>query len=135
MSATYEKHVPIDYVITNYVPATVIIHVDDGLVNLKTVLSAGFTQTVIGMYFPTVDGTIVGVEPSKEDALEYLYAPSEHVAPISISKCTVEMGTAESPFPSKAAADRFQRDTGHRYQKGDSVHYVYKREVFSKWQW
>ena len=146
LSAEYEKHVPIDYIITQYqLPTTIIIHVDDGLINLKTVLESGFTQDVIGLYFPTVDNTTIGDEPNKEEALSYLYS-NDNVEPLEVSGCTSDSppstaesekftGTISAPFPSKAAADRFQRAMNHRFQKGDVVHYWFKHVYFTHWQW
>ena len=74
LSAGYDKHVPIDYIINNFNLSTkVIIHVDDGLINLQTVMERGFGQSVIGLYFPTIVGTTFGNEPNEDEALEYMY--------------------------------------------------------------
>jgi hypothetical protein len=133
-SAEYEKHVPIDYVIDTYkLPTKVIIHVDDGIINIQTVLAAGFTQHVIGMYFPTVEGTTIGEEPNKDAAFDYLYSPTENIRSIGLTACGA--GTSRDPFRSKADADRFQKSTGHRYRKGDTVHYIFKRVAYTQWQW
>ena len=68
-SAMYDKHIPIDYVIDKYRLRTrVVIHVDDGLINLKTVMEDHLPQDVIGAYFPTVEGTIMGSEPDTDIA-------------------------------------------------------------------
>jgi hypothetical protein len=80
LSAGYDKNIPIDYVMcTCNLKPQVIIHVDDGIINLQTVLSAGFPQRVIGMYFPTIDGMIIGDEPNAESALEYLSSYRENI--------------------------------------------------------
>jgi hypothetical protein len=133
-SAAYEKHIPIDYVIDTYkLPTKVIIHVDDGIINIQTVLAAGFSQHVIGMYFPTVEGTVFGDEPNEDFAFDYLYSPTENIRSIGLTACGA--GTSKDPFRSKADADRFQKATGHRYKKGDTVHYIFKRVVYTQWQW
>jgi hypothetical protein len=89
LSAMYDKHVPIDYILHNLrLPTKVIIHVDDGIINLKTVLGAGFTQDVIGMYFPTIEGTIIGTEPNTDEAYQYLNSDAENVHYISPRHCT-----------------------------------------------
>ena len=100
--------VPIDYVIDTYqLPTKVIIHVDDGIINIQTVLSAGFTQDVIGMYFPTVEGTIIGEEPNADVAFDYLYSPTEDIRSLGVAACGT--GTEKNSFPSKSDADRFQK--------------------------
>ena len=133
-SAEYEKHIPIDYVIeTCKLPTKVIIHVDDGIINLQTVLAADFPQHVIGMYFPTIDGTIIGEEPNADGAFDYLYSPRENIQSIGLESCGA--GTEDEPFRSKAEADRFQKATGKRYKKGDPVHYRFKKAVETHWKW
>ena len=74
LSAGYDKHVPIDYVITNFNLSTkVIIHVDDGPINIQTVMERGFDQCVIGLYFPTIGATSFVKEPNEDEALDYMY--------------------------------------------------------------
>ena len=84
LSAQYEKHVPIQYMIETYdLPTLAIIHVDDGFVNIRTVLDEGFEQHVFGLYYPTVIGTTVGAEPAHEDSLKHV---SEHSTKITSNK-------------------------------------------------
>jgi hypothetical protein len=138
-SAEYDKHIPIDYVIDKYRLRTrVVIHVDDGLINLKTVMEDHLPQDVIGAYFPTVEGTIMGSEPDTDIASEYLYNMESMVTAIDEDHCVNYThpganGTKHTPFPSKASADRFQKLTGRRFKKGDVVYYWFKRILYTKW--
>jgi len=101
--------------------------------DLQTVLAADFPQHVIGMYFPTIDGTIIGEEPNADGAFDYLYSPRENIQSIGLESCGA--GTEDEPFRSKAEADRFQKATGKRYKKGDPVHYRFKKAVETHWKW
>lgn len=85
LSARYGKEVPIDYVISHYkLPTKIIIHVDDGIINLKNVMERGFSQLVIGLYFPTVKGTAGGAEPDDKLAWDYL---TQNSKPIQEKDC------------------------------------------------
>ena len=138
-SAGYDKHIPIDYVIQTYRLATrVVIHVDDGLINLKTVMEDHLEQNVVGAYFPTVEGTTIGNEPDTDIASDYLYNTENTVMAIDEDRCINRThrdsnGTKYNPFSSKASADRFQKLTGKRFKKGDVVYYWFKRILYNKW--
>ena len=136
-SAEYDKHVPIDYIIHTYsLPTKVIIHVDDGLVNIRTIVAADFKQNFIGMYFPTVEGTIIGSEPNVDESLEYLLSQSTIAEPLQVDACDDSTGSYIHPkFRSKAEADRYQRATGTRFRKGERVVVRYKGKTYDTWQW
>lgn len=135
-SSEYDKHVPIDYVIHTYnLPTKVIIHVDDGLVNIRTIVAANFKQDFIGMYFPTVEGTIIGDEPNVDESIDYLLSKSTAVEPLEVDACDAEHSYVHPTFKSKAEADRYQRATGIRFKRGDKVVVRYKGHTYDTWQW
>ena len=69
-SADGGKHVPIDYIIKEFsLPTTVILHVDDTLRNLKSVMQRGFEQCVIGLHYTDV----LGKKTNDLDDLDYMY--------------------------------------------------------------
>ena len=121
LSALYEKHVPIDYIIDKFkLDTKVILHVDDGLINIKTVLDRGFKSNVIGMYFPTEEGTIIGYEPGFDMSYNHI---KDYEVPARHCK----------PFESKVAAKRYFESKGVKLVKGDSVKYMCKGELRSTW--
>lgn len=75
-SAGYEKHAAILQAIEMFQwKPKVIVHVDDGAVNLETVIRQLCpAYRVIGVFYPTVEGTVMGDEPNQEESLAFLEA-------------------------------------------------------------
>jgi hypothetical protein len=55
LSAGYEKHVAVDYIIEAYGLTSIkfIIHVDDSVVNVCSMLHSTCTQTILSLHFPS----------------------------------------------------------------------------------
>lgn len=141
-SAAYDKHVPIDFVIqTCKLDTKVVIHVDDGIVNIRTVIESNLQRDLIGMYFPTVEGTVIGSEPDKTSSFQYLYSDTTAATSLEARRCQEAQdrvhasGSREHPFASKAAADRYQKKHGVRFKKGEQVSVYFKGVLYDTWQW